>query len=86
MLEAHTDRHFRGFDLDCPDSSGSLPAVASAKCGNPRFTEWKKEFDNYVAKGNLPTVEMLRLPNDHNAGTKTDSPTPRWQPRVRPAD
>jgi YVTN family beta-propeller protein len=77
LLEAHTDRHFRGFDLDCPDSSGSFPAVASAKCGNPRFTEWKKEFDNYAAKGNLPAVELLRLPNDHNAGTKTNSPTPR---------
>jgi YVTN family beta-propeller protein len=77
VLDANTDRHFRGFDLDCPDSPRSFPAVASAKCGNPRFTEWNKEFDKYVAGGNLPTVEMLRLPNDHNAGTKTNSPTPR---------
>ena len=30
-----------------------------------------------MAGNNLPTVELLRLPNDHNAGDKAGSPTPR---------
>jgi YVTN family beta-propeller protein len=76
VLDAHTDPAFRGFDLSCPDSPGSF-TPRNTSCGPARFTEWKKEFDGYVAGNNLPTVELVRLPNDHNAGTKTGAPTPR---------
>jgi YVTN family beta-propeller protein len=76
VLDANTDPHFRGFDLACPDSPNSF-TPRSATCGPPRFTEWKKEFDNYVTANNLPTVELVRLPNDHNAGTTPGAPTPR---------
>jgi len=40
-------------------------------------TEWKNDFDNYVANQSLPTVELVRLPSDHNAGSKPGAPTPR---------
>jgi YVTN family beta-propeller protein len=76
LLDFNTDHTFRGFDLSCPDSPSSFTPRA-ANCGSPRFTEWKKEFDGYVKSDNLPTVELLRLPNDHNAGTKRGAPTPR---------
>ena len=76
VLDANTDHAFRGFDLACPDSPNSF-TPRKANCGSPRFTEWKKEFDSYVAGNNLPTVEMVRLPNDHNAGTTPGAPSPR---------
>ncbi|MBW0011308.1 MAG: phosphoesterase, partial [Pseudonocardiales bacterium] len=76
VLDAHTDHAFRGFDLSCPDSPNSF-TPRKATCGPARFTEWKKEFDGYVTGDNLPTVELVRLPNDHNAGTRLGAPTPR---------
>ena len=77
VLDANTDHAFRGFDLNCPDSPATFKPAATAKCGDPRLSEWKKEFDGYVARGDLPTAELVRLPNDHNAGTKVGAPTPR---------
>jgi YVTN family beta-propeller protein len=76
VLNDNTDHAFRGFDLACPDSPNSFSPRKSS-CGDARITEWKKEFKNYVANNNLPTVELVRLPNDHNAGTKVGAPTPR---------
>jgi YVTN family beta-propeller protein len=76
LLNANTDPAFRGFDLACPDSPNSI-TPRKDNCGSPRYTEWKREFDGYVAGNNLPTVELVRLPNDHNAGTKLGAPTPR---------
>ncbi len=35
------------------------------------FREWEREFDGYVAQGNLPNLMLIRLPHDHtgNFGT-----------------
>ncbi|MBV8995406.1 MAG: bifunctional YncE family protein/alkaline phosphatase family protein, partial [Pseudonocardiales bacterium] len=79
VLDANTDHNFRGFDLACPDSPNSF-TPRKANCGGrfpDRFTEWHTEFTNYVQNNNLPTVELVRLPNDHNAGTTIGAPTPR---------
>ncbi|HEV2615865.1 MAG TPA: bifunctional YncE family protein/alkaline phosphatase family protein, partial [Candidatus Acidoferrales bacterium] len=46
-----TDPYFRGFDLKFPDYW--------------RYTEWDREFQRYVAKGNLPNLELVRLGRDH---------------------
>jgi DNA-binding beta-propeller fold protein YncE len=46
-----TDPYFPGFDLRVADYW--------------RFKEWEHEFDEYVANGNLPALEFLRLPHDH---------------------
>ncbi|MGH9780439.1 MAG: bifunctional YncE family protein/alkaline phosphatase family protein, partial [Candidatus Acidiferrales bacterium] len=46
-----TDPYFRGFDLALPDYW--------------RYTEWKREFDGYVASGKLPNLELVRLMRDH---------------------
>jgi Phosphoesterase family len=76
VLDANTDHAYRGYDLACPDSPDSFTPMKPT-CGSARITEWKKEFDGFVTRGDLPTVELVRLPNDHNAGTKVGSPTPR---------
>ncbi len=79
VLDANTDHDFRGFNLACPDSPNSFTPPPTANCGprTARFSEWQHEFNSYVAGNNLPTVELVRLPNDHNAGTRTGAPTPR---------
>jgi YVTN family beta-propeller protein len=46
------DPHFRAYDQTYPDVW--------------RFTEWKREFQQFVESGNLPTLEMVRgLSHDH---------------------
>jgi YVTN family beta-propeller protein len=62
-LAAHTDLRYPGYD----------PLVAD----QVRMDEWLAEFSEYVQNGNLPTVELVRLPNDHTFGTKPGAPTPR---------
>jgi DNA-binding beta-propeller fold protein YncE len=46
-----TDPYFRGFDQSFPDYW--------------RFKEWEREFDGYVAKGELPSLILTRLAHDH---------------------
>lgn len=46
-----TDFCFRGFDQAFPDYF--------------RYTEWAREFDNYVKNGNLPALELVRFDHDH---------------------
>lgn len=50
-LQEFTDPYFRGFDMSFPDYW--------------RFREWEREFDEYVKKGNLPSLELVRLCHDH---------------------
>lgn len=57
-----TDPRARGFDLRYDDDA--------------RFAEWAREYDAYDAHGSLPQLEILRLPNDHTAGTKPGALTP----------
>ena len=60
-LEGKFDPKFRGYDLDYPD-------VKRAE----RFISELKRFE---AAGEMPKMQVLRLPNDHTAGTKVGSPT-----------
>jgi YVTN family beta-propeller protein len=76
VLDANTDHAFHGYDLACPNNADTF-TPRSTTCGVPRFNEWKREFDQYVAGDDLPTVEFVRLPNDHTSGTKPGMPTPR---------
>ena len=56
-LAPYTDPYYRGFDQAFPDYW--------------RFKEWEREFDGYVAAGNLPDLSMIRLPHDHFGSFKT---------------
>lgn len=61
-LRDATDPRFVGFDTDVRDED--------------REAEWAREFDAYVASKTLPQLEIVRLPNDHTAGTRPGERTP----------
>ncbi len=52
-----TDTFFRGFDNNWPDYY--------------RFQEWSREFDGYVANGNLPSLSLVRFMHDHTGNFDT---------------
>jgi YVTN family beta-propeller protein len=62
-LAANTDTQFPGYNTSITDQT--------------RITEWLKEFNTYKAANSLPTVEFVRLPNDHTSGTTPGRPTPK---------
>ncbi|MBS1703177.1 MAG: hypothetical protein JST12_16055 [Armatimonadetes bacterium] len=82
----HTDSSFRHFDNMYADSpiyseygftfKGQLKKYGENEMTN-RFDEWKKEFDEYVAKGEMPRFQSIRLGNDHTMGTRSGVPTPQ---------
>jgi YVTN family beta-propeller protein len=41
-----------------------------------RVDAWLAEFGRFEQDGNLPRLSILRLPNDHTAGTRPGFPTP----------
>jgi YVTN family beta-propeller protein len=61
-LEGHFDPWFWGFDMDYPDQKRA-----------DRFIEELKRFEK---EGAMPRLTILRLPNDHTAGTRIGKPTP----------
>jgi hypothetical protein len=85
-LVGKTDEEFLRFDMRYPDSEagmrhGSVAPVqlrAYGRYGAPsRFSEWKREFDEFVRTRTLPRLTMLRLPRDHTQGTSPGYHSPR---------
>lgn len=76
VLDAQTDHNYRGYDLNCPDSSETF-APLKASCGTPRVDEWTKDFTEHVAAGTVPSVQFVRLPSDHTQATRVGKPTPK---------
>lgn len=62
-LKGHFDPKFRSYDLNYPDQKRA-----------DRFLEELAEFE---AKGEMPRLIVLRLPNDHTAGASVGKPTVR---------
>jgi YVTN family beta-propeller protein len=62
-LYQHTNPRYPGYDPYITDQV--------------RINEWLLEFNQFVATGTLPTVQLVRLPNDHTFGTRPGVPTPR---------
>ncbi len=56
-LSTRSDEYYRGFDLNFPDYW--------------RIQEWSREFDEFQTNGNLPTLSLLRIGNDHFGDFKT---------------
>jgi YVTN family beta-propeller protein len=50
-LAPFTDVYFRGYDQNYPDLW--------------RYNEWKREFDQFVANRNLPSLSLVRISHDH---------------------
>jgi len=59
----HMDPNYIGWDLGCPDHLVREP-------------EWAREFQGYVKNGNMPSLELVYLPNDHTEGTLPGRATP----------
>ena len=85
-LIGHTDEDFFRFSMDYADSDAwkilNCPAPLQRKsygkfAAPSRFAEWKREFDAYVQKGDLPAFEMVRLPRNHTQGTRPGLHSPR---------
>jgi hypothetical protein len=66
-----TDPYFRGFDTRFPDYY--------------REAEWQREFEQYVAHGNLPALSLVRLMRDH-LGTFAQSIDGLGTPEAQVAD
>jgi DNA-binding beta-propeller fold protein YncE len=62
-LVDHIDPGYRGWDMDYPD-------VQRAE----RFLSELKRFEQ---TGDMPRLQILRLPNDHTYGTSVGKPSPR---------
>jgi YVTN family beta-propeller protein len=63
FLAAHTDTAYPGFDLRIRDQR--------------RVDEWIAELRQFERAGNMPQLEIVRLPNDHTSGAAPGAPTPR---------
>jgi DNA-binding beta-propeller fold protein YncE len=61
-LEGKIDPEFRSFDLEYPDQKRADRFIA--------------ELNRFEKAGDMPRLQILRLPNDHTSGTRVDMPTP----------
>ncbi len=62
-LKGKVHPNFAPYDLTIPD--------------NRRVDVWLEEFRKFEQSGDLPRLSIIRLGNDHTAGTRAGYPTPR---------
>ncbi|MBV9216638.1 MAG: bifunctional YncE family protein/alkaline phosphatase family protein [Acidobacteria bacterium] len=62
-LDKYTSPDYPGGDMKITDQA--------------RFVAWQKEFNGFVEKGNLPSLEFVYLPRDHTQGGRPGSNTPK---------
>jgi DNA-binding beta-propeller fold protein YncE len=65
FLRSHTNPDYPAFDLNITDQK--------------RADIWLADFTAFVAKGEMPRLQILRLPNDHTSGARADAPSPKAQ-------
>jgi hypothetical protein len=61
-LKGHFDPGFRSFDMDYSDLA--------------RADRFISELARFEREGEMPRLQIVRLPNDHTAGTSRGKPTP----------
>jgi YVTN family beta-propeller protein len=61
-LEGHFDPEYRGFDLEFSDTN--------------RASRFLAELKRFEAEGDMPRLQIVRLPNDHTHGASAGAPTP----------
>ena len=62
ILKPVTSEEYPGFDLKISDLK--------------RYDAWEKEFSSFEKNNNLPNLSLLRLPNNHTAGTRPGTLAP----------
>ncbi|HVR95484.1 MAG TPA: phosphoesterase, partial [Thermoanaerobaculia bacterium] len=60
-----------------PYTSPTYPPYDLAISDQVRADAWLREFQEFVAKGEMPALQIFHLPNDHTAGARPGRPTPR---------
>lgn len=65
FLRAHTNPDFPSYNLEIRDQR--------------RADVWLAEFAQWVQRGSMPRLQIVRLPNDHTSGGRAGAPTPRAQ-------
>jgi hypothetical protein len=65
FLRSHTNPDFPAFDLNIPDQK--------------RADVWLADLATFVARSEMPKLQIIRLPNDHTSGGRAGAPTPRAQ-------
>jgi YVTN family beta-propeller protein len=63
FLAAHTDSTYPGWDLAIPDQH--------------RVDIWLTAFRRWVEAGQMPSFQIIYLPQDHTSGAQAGAPTPR---------
>ncbi len=63
FLMGNTNDRFPGYDLDIMDQV--------------RADVWLDDLREFTRRGTMPMLQIIRLPNDHTAGARAGSPTPR---------
>jgi YVTN family beta-propeller protein len=61
-LVGHIDPYFRSFDMGYPDQK--------------RADRFLSELARFEKEGDMPRLQIVRLPNDHTSGTSPGKPTP----------
>lgn len=61
-LEGHFDPMYRSFDMNYPDVK--------------RAERYLEELNGFEKKGEMPRLQIIRLPNDHTSGTAAGTRTP----------
>jgi DNA-binding beta-propeller fold protein YncE len=67
-LEGHFDPEYPDFELSFPDQLRVNEFLV-------HFNQWAADLK--AGRDTMPAFTMLRLPNDHTAGTRPGSPTPK---------
>ncbi|HYM70337.1 MAG TPA: bifunctional YncE family protein/alkaline phosphatase family protein [bacterium] len=62
-MDGRVDPAYRGYDLRVQDQT--------------RIDEWLREFREFERTGEMPQLLIVRLPQDHTAGTRLGDPTPQ---------
>ena len=60
-----------------PHTSPDYPAYDMKILDQVRVNVWLREFQQFVAQGNLPALEIMHLPGDHTSGGRPKRRTPK---------
>lgn len=66
-----------GVVASCTQDSGLYNGTGKTIAGQSRFNEWFPHFQEEVAKGTVPALTTMILPNDHTNGTTAKDFTPQ---------
>jgi len=86
LLQGMTNINYRRYDLSYSDSEAYLKhgltwpkqtLTYGANKSPSRFTEWKRDFDEFCKAGRMPALQMVRMGQNHTSGTAVGQPTPQ---------